>query len=178
MARCGCGVAESTSVGCPRGRWIQCRLKTEDAPSTPSAQRLLLSFLLLGFALSWCPIAAPVAAPAAAYPLPTSWPASAPIAAPLAVPPVCWASLSSSVAACAMVVASARPTAAQIDPRRRSPAGRPDPARILAQTISMACPGGADPYASPGSAGRGRGANAGRAHPEGTTWEIAATLKQ
>ena len=30
---------------------------------------------------------------------------------------------------------------------QRAAAGRPDPARILAQTISMACPGGADPYA-------------------------------
>ena len=35
----------------PRGRWIQCRLKKEDARSTPSAQRLLLSFLLLGLCL-------------------------------------------------------------------------------------------------------------------------------
>jgi hypothetical protein len=30
---------------------------------------------------------------------------------------------------------------------QRVAAGRPDPAQILAQTISMACPGGADPYA-------------------------------
>jgi hypothetical protein len=30
---------------------------------------------------------------------------------------------------------------------QRVAAGRPDPARILAQTTSMACPGGADPYA-------------------------------
>ena len=30
---------------------------------------------------------------------------------------------------------------------QRAAAGRPDAARILAQTISMACPGGADPYA-------------------------------
>ena len=30
---------------------------------------------------------------------------------------------------------------------QRAAAGRPDPARILAQTIGMACPGGADPYA-------------------------------
>ena len=30
---------------------------------------------------------------------------------------------------------------------QRAAAGRSDAARILAQTISMACPGGADPYA-------------------------------
>ena len=30
---------------------------------------------------------------------------------------------------------------------QRVAAGRPDPARILAQTIRFACPGGADPYA-------------------------------
>jgi hypothetical protein len=30
---------------------------------------------------------------------------------------------------------------------QRAAAGRPDPARILAQTINMACLGGADPYA-------------------------------
>ena len=30
---------------------------------------------------------------------------------------------------------------------QRVAAGRSDPARILAQTINMACPGGADPYA-------------------------------
>ena len=30
---------------------------------------------------------------------------------------------------------------------QRLAAGRPNPARILAQTISLACPGGADPYA-------------------------------
>jgi hypothetical protein len=32
-------------------------------------------------------------------------------------------------------------------PCKRAAAGRPDPTRILAQTISFACPGGADPYA-------------------------------
>ena len=31
--------------------------------------------------------------------------------------------------------------------RAQRRAGRPNPARILAQTISLACPGGADPYA-------------------------------
>ena len=30
---------------------------------------------------------------------------------------------------------------------QRVAAGRPDPAHILTQTIRMACPGGADPYA-------------------------------
>ena len=46
------GAASRIRVGrMPRGRWIQCRLKREDARSTPSAQRLLLSFLLLGLCL-------------------------------------------------------------------------------------------------------------------------------
>ena len=34
----------------PSGRWIQCRLKTEDR-STPSAQRLLLSLFLFSLCL-------------------------------------------------------------------------------------------------------------------------------
>ena len=50
MARCGCGVTESASVRMPSGRWIQCRLKTEDR-STPSAQRLLLSLFLFSLCL-------------------------------------------------------------------------------------------------------------------------------
>lgn len=73
------------------------------------------------FVLSWWPIAAPIAAPATACQLPTSWPASAPTAAPLAVPPVCCASLSLSVAACAVAAVSARPTAAQINRSRICP---------------------------------------------------------
>jgi len=47
---------------------------------------------------------------------------------------------------------------------QRAAAGRPDAARILAQTISMACPGGADPYAVLGVLIEG---TAGRAHSKG-----------
>jgi hypothetical protein len=48
---------------------------------------------------------------------------------------------------------------------QRAAAGRSDPARILAQTISIACPGGADPYAVLGVLVEG---TASGAHPEGT----------
>jgi hypothetical protein len=49
---------------------------------------------------------------------------------------------------------------------QRGAAGRPDAAQILAQTISMACPGSADPYAVLGAYTQERQA------------EITSTLRQ
>ena len=61
---------------------------------------------------------------------------------------------------------------------QRVAAGRPDPARILAQTISMACPGGADPYAVLGVLVEGTVQTLVEHIPKERQAEIAATLKQ
>ena len=61
---------------------------------------------------------------------------------------------------------------------QRAAAGRPDPARILAQTISMACPGGADPYAVLGVLIEGTVQTLVEHIPKERRAEIAATLKQ
>ena len=59
---------------------------------------------------------------------------------------------------------------------RRAAAGRPDVARILAQTISMACPGGADPYAVLGVLVEGTVQTLVEHIPKERRAEIAATL--
>jgi lactam utilization protein B len=61
---------------------------------------------------------------------------------------------------------------------QRAAAGRPDAARILAQTISMACPGGADPYAVLGVLIEGTVQTLVKHIPKERQVEIAATLKQ
>ena len=61
---------------------------------------------------------------------------------------------------------------------QRAAAGRPDPARILAQTISMACPGGADPYAVLGVLIEGTVQTLVEHIPKERRAEIAVTLKQ
>ena len=61
---------------------------------------------------------------------------------------------------------------------QRVAAGRPDAARILAQTISMACPGGADPYAVLGVLIEGTVQTLVEHIPKERQAEIAATLKQ
>ena len=64
---------------------------------------------------------------------------------------------------------------------RRAPrvaAGRSDAARILAQTISMACPGGADPYAVLGVLIEGTVQTLVDHIPKERQAEIAATLKE
>jgi hypothetical protein len=61
---------------------------------------------------------------------------------------------------------------------QRVAAGRPDPARILAQTISMACLGGADPYAVLGVLIEGTVQTLVENIPKERQAEIAATLKQ
>ena len=61
---------------------------------------------------------------------------------------------------------------------QRVAAGRPDPARILAQTIGMACPGGADPYAVLGVLIEGTVQTLVEHIPKERQAEIAATLKQ
>jgi lactam utilization protein B len=61
---------------------------------------------------------------------------------------------------------------------QRAAAGRPDAARILAQTISMACPGGADPYAVLGVLIEGTVQTLVEHIPKERQVEIAATLKQ
>jgi hypothetical protein len=61
---------------------------------------------------------------------------------------------------------------------QRVAAARPDPARILAQTISMACPGGADPYAVLGVLVEGTVQTLVDHIPKERQAETAATLKQ
>jgi hypothetical protein len=61
---------------------------------------------------------------------------------------------------------------------QRVAAGRPDPARILAQTISMACPGGADPYAILGVLVEGTVQTLVEHVPKERQSETAATLKR
>jgi hypothetical protein len=61
---------------------------------------------------------------------------------------------------------------------QRVAAGRPDAARILAQTISMACPGGADPYAVLGVLIEGTVQTPVEHIPKERQAEIAAMLKQ
>jgi hypothetical protein len=61
---------------------------------------------------------------------------------------------------------------------RRAAAGRPDAAHILAQTISMACPGGADPYAVLGVLIEGTVQTLVQHIPKERQAEIAAELKQ
>jgi hypothetical protein len=61
---------------------------------------------------------------------------------------------------------------------QRVAAGRPDPARILAQTISMACPGGADPYAVLGVLVEGTVQTLVEHIPKQRQAETAPTLKQ
>ena len=61
---------------------------------------------------------------------------------------------------------------------QRAAAGRPDPARILAQTISMACPGGADPYAVLGLLIEGTVQTLVEHIPKERRAETAAMLKQ
>jgi hypothetical protein len=56
--------------------------------------------------------------------------------------------------------------------------GRPDPAHILTQTIRMACPGGADPYAVLGVLIEGTVQTLVDHLPEERRAEIAAALKQ
>ena len=60
---------------------------------------------------------------------------------------------------------------------QRAAAGRSDPARILAQTISMACPGGADPYAVLGVLVEGTVQTLVEHIPKERQAEITATLK-
>ena len=61
---------------------------------------------------------------------------------------------------------------------QRVAAGRPDAARILAQTISMACPGGADPYAVLGVLIEGTVQTLVEHIPKERQAEIAETLKR
>jgi hypothetical protein len=61
---------------------------------------------------------------------------------------------------------------------QRVAAGRPDPARILAQTISMACLGGADPYAVLGVLIEGTVQTLVEHIPNERWAEVAAALKQ
>ena len=61
---------------------------------------------------------------------------------------------------------------------QRAAAGRSDAARILAQTISMACPGGADPYAVLGVLIEGTVQTLVEHIPKERQAEIAAMLKQ
>jgi hypothetical protein len=61
---------------------------------------------------------------------------------------------------------------------QRAAAGRPDAARILAQTITMACPGGADPYAVLGVLVEGTVQTLVQHIPKERQAEIAAKLKQ
>ena len=61
---------------------------------------------------------------------------------------------------------------------QRAAAGRPDAARILAQTISMACPGGADPYAVLGVLIEGTVQTLVEQIPNERQAETAAMLKQ
>jgi len=61
---------------------------------------------------------------------------------------------------------------------RRAAAGRPDAARILAQTISMACPGGADPHAVLGVLIEGTVQTLVEQIPKARQAETAAMLKQ
>jgi hypothetical protein len=61
---------------------------------------------------------------------------------------------------------------------QRVAAGRPDPARILAQTISMACPGGADPYGVLGVLIEGTVQTLVEHIPKERRAETAAMLKQ
>jgi hypothetical protein len=61
---------------------------------------------------------------------------------------------------------------------QRIAAGRPDPARILAQTISMACPGGADPYAVLGLLIEGTVQTLVEHIPKERQAEVAMTLKE
>jgi|ERR1700733_5459324 hypothetical protein len=61
---------------------------------------------------------------------------------------------------------------------QRAAAGRSDPARILAQTISMACPGGADPYAVLGVLVEGTVQTLVAHIPKERRPEITAALKQ
>jgi hypothetical protein len=61
---------------------------------------------------------------------------------------------------------------------QRAAAGRSDPARILAQTINMACPGGADPYAVLGVLIEGTVQTLVEHIPKERQAEIAAALKQ
>src|SRR5580704_2800008 len=60
---------------------------------------------------------------------------------------------------------------------QRVAAGRPDPARILAETISMACPGDADPYAVLGVLIEGTVQTLVEHIPKERQAETAATLK-
>jgi hypothetical protein len=61
---------------------------------------------------------------------------------------------------------------------QRVAAGRPDPARILAQTISMACLGGADPCAVLGVLIEGTVQTLVEHIPHERRAEVAAALKQ
>ena len=61
---------------------------------------------------------------------------------------------------------------------QRVAAGPPDPARILAHTISMACPGGADPYAVLGLLIEGTVQTLVEHIPKERQAEIAETLKR
>lgn len=61
---------------------------------------------------------------------------------------------------------------------QRAAAGRPDAARILAQTISMACPGGADPYAVLGVLIEGTVQTLVEHIPKERQAEVAVTLKE
>jgi hypothetical protein len=61
---------------------------------------------------------------------------------------------------------------------QRVATGRPDAARILAQTISMGCPGGADPYVVLGVLIEGTVQTLVEHISKERQAEIAATLKQ
>ncbi len=61
---------------------------------------------------------------------------------------------------------------------QRVAAGRPDPARILAETINMACPGGADPYAVLGLLIEGTVQTLVEHIPKERQAEVAMTLKE
>ena len=80
------------------------------------------------------------------------------------------------------ILSHARPSFSAVDNlirrAQRVTAGRPDPARILAQTISMACPGGADPYAVLGVLVEGTVQTLVEHIPKERQAEIAAALKQ
>jgi hypothetical protein len=80
------------------------------------------------------------------------------------------------------ILSHARPSFSAVDNlirrAQRVTAGRPDPARILAETISMACLGGADPYAVLGVLIEGTVQTLVEHIPKERRAEITAALKQ